>query len=84
VLSLAHNNQVHYGVHLLAGRLFSLSPWTTGFADEQYARGLYHATTPRQTALLTFAQPTSMRARLAEAPELVAGAIRHASRLLPA
>jgi hypothetical protein len=84
VLSLAHNNKVHYGVHLLAGRVFSLCPCTTSFADEQYARGLYHATTSRQADLLTSARPTSMRARLAEAPQLAAGALRHASRLLPA
>jgi hypothetical protein len=84
VLSLVHNNQVHYGGHLLAGRIFSLFPHTAALAEEQYARGLYHAATPRQAALLTSARPTSMRARVAEAPQLAAGAIRHVSRLLPA
>ena len=84
VLSLAHNSQVHYAGHLLAGRIFSLCPCATALAEEQYARGLYHAETPRQAALLTSGRPTSMRARLGEAPQLAAGAVRHVSQLLRA
>jgi hypothetical protein len=76
-LSVAHDDQVHYGGHLLAGRLFSLCPCTTRLADEQYARGMYHARTPTQLALLTSLRPTSMRAQLSEAPRLAAGALRH-------
>jgi hypothetical protein len=83
-LSLAHDNQVHYVGHLLAGRLFSLCPCTTRLADDQYARGLYHAETPRQEALLTSQRPTSLRAHVAEAPYLAAGALRRVGRMLPA
>ena len=82
--SLAHDNQVHYIGHLLAGRLFSLCPYTSRLAEDQYARGLYHATTPRQKALLTSQRPTTLRAHLAETPYLAAGALRRVSRLLPA
>jgi hypothetical protein len=76
-LSLAHNDQVHYGGHLVAGRILSLCPCTTGLAETQYIRGTYHAHTPTQLALLTTQRPQTMRARLAEAPVLASGALRH-------
>jgi hypothetical protein len=76
-LSLAHNDQVHYGGHLVAGRLLSLCPCTARLAETQYIRGTYHARTPKQLALLTTERPASVRARLAEAPALAASAIRH-------
>jgi hypothetical protein len=76
-LSLAHNDQVHYGGHLLAGRLLSLCPCTAQLAETQYLRGTPHARTPMQLALLTSQRPQSMRARLAEAPLLASGALRH-------
>lgn len=76
-LSLAHNDQVHYGGHLVAGRVLSLCPFTAQLAETQYLRGTYHARTPAQLALLTSQRPQSMRARLAEAPVLASGALRH-------
>jgi hypothetical protein len=82
-LTLVHDDQVHYAGHLLAGRILSLWPWTAQQAEVQYAKGLYHARTPRQVALLTSQRPVSMRARLAEAPALVAEALqRIGARLL--
>ena len=71
---MARTDEVHYGGHLLAGRLFSLWPGTAELAEEQYARGLYHARTARQTALLTTQRPSGARAHLAEA-RMVATAV---------
>jgi hypothetical protein len=82
VVQLAHNDRVHYGGHLLAGRLFSLSPWTAQLAETQYAKGLYHARTPRQVALLTTTRPADLRARLRETPVLVSGFARYISQHL--
>ena len=76
-LSIAHDDQVHYGGHLLAGRILALCPCTAQLAETQYARGMYHARTPRQLALLTTDRPHSMRARLAEAPHLARLALQH-------
>ncbi len=76
-LSLAHNDQVHYGGHLIAGRFLSLCPCTARLAETQYVRGTYHARTPKQLALLTTQRPASVRARLAEAGVLAASAIHH-------
>lgn len=75
-LQVAHDDQVHYVGHLFAGRVLSLSPYTVHLAEDQYSRGLYHARTPRQVALLTTARPTGVRARLAETPHLILAAIR--------
>ena len=81
-LSLVHNDQVHYGGHLIAGRILSLCPCTTHLAETQYVKGMYHARTPHQVALLTSLRPTSMRALLVDAPQLAAAAIQQiASRL---
>lgn len=83
-VSLAHNDQLHYGGHLVAGRILALSPYTSQLAETQYARGMYHARTPRQVALLTTDRPTSLRARLAEAPRLAALTLHYlSSRLAP-
>jgi hypothetical protein len=79
-LDIAHDDQVHYVGHLVAGRLFSLCPCTLRLADEQYTRGLYHARTPKQVALLTTERSASPRAAFAETPRLVAGALRHIGR----
>jgi hypothetical protein len=73
---VGHDDQVHYAGHLVAGRLLSLCPCATALAERQYARGMYHARTPRQKALLTTAQPESFRARLNEAPQLVTALVR--------
>jgi hypothetical protein len=78
---MAHTDQVHYGGHLLAGRLLSLWPGTAELAENQYARGLYHARTPAQAALLTTQRPTGARARLAEARLLAAEAARQVIRV---
>ena len=75
-LQVAHDDQVHYGVHLLAGRLLSLCPCTAQHAQAQYARGMYHARTPLQAALLTSQRPTSLQAHLAEAPMLAGAGLR--------
>jgi hypothetical protein len=74
-------DEVHYGGHLLAGRLLSLCPFTADLAEIQYARGLRHARTPAQAALLTTQRPTSTRERLADVPLLVAEAARQVAGL---
>ena|SRR5437870_1595421 len=73
---VARTDQVHYGGHLVAGRLLSLWPGAAEMAENQYARGLYHARTPRQAALLTTQRPTGAWARLAEAWMVAAAAVR--------
>jgi hypothetical protein len=73
---VARTDEVHYGGHLVAGRLLSLCPGGAELAENQYARGLYHARTPRQKALLTTQRPTSARAHLAEARLLASAAVR--------
>src|SRR5216684_1605385 len=73
---VARTDEVHYGGHLVAGRLLSLWPGGADMAENQYARGLYHARTPRQAALLTTQRPTSAAAHLAEARLLAAAAGR--------
>jgi len=75
-MRVAHDDQVHYGGHLVAGRLLSLWPGAADLAENQYARGLYHARTPRQTALLTTQRPTGARAHLAEARMVAGAAVR--------
>jgi len=75
-LQAAHADQVHYVGHLVAGRVLSLCPCTLQLAETQYAKGMYHARTTRQAALLTDARPTTLRARLIEAPQLVAAVLR--------
>src|ERR1051325_4995155 len=67
-LSVAHDDQVHYGGHLLAGRIFSLCPCTAELAETQLIKAMYHARTPRQAALLTTQRPTSIGEHIAEAP----------------
>jgi hypothetical protein len=79
-LNVAHDDQVHYVGHLVAGRLFSLCTCTLRLADEQYTRGLYHARTPRQVALLTTERSASARVVFAETPRLAARALRHIGR----
>ncbi len=73
---VARSDEVHYGGHLVAGRLLSLWPGGADLAENQYARGLYHARTPQQAALLTTQRPTSAAAHLAEARSLAAAAVR--------
>jgi hypothetical protein len=73
---VARTDEVHYGGHLVAGRLLSLWPGGADMAENQYARGLYHARTPRQAALLTTQRPSGARAHLAEARMVAAAAAR--------
>jgi hypothetical protein len=75
-LQVGHDDQVHYVVHLLAGRMLSLCPCTAQLADTQYERGMHHAHTPRQKALLTTARPNNLRQRLEETPVLVSALVR--------
>ncbi len=75
-LRVARTDEVHYGGHLVAGRIFSLWPGGTDLAEEQYTRGLYHARTPRQAALLTTHRPSGALAHLAEARMVAAAAAR--------
>jgi hypothetical protein len=75
-LQVAHDDQVHYAGHLLAGRALSLCPCTLQLAETQYAKGMYHARTSREAALLTHARPTTWQAHLIEAPQLIAAALR--------
>jgi hypothetical protein len=75
-LQVGHDDQVHYLGHLAAGRLLSLCPGAAALAERQYARGMYHAHTPRQKALLTSGRPESFSERLKEAPELVSVLVR--------
>jgi hypothetical protein len=82
-VTLAHDDQVHYAGHLVAGRILSLWPATARLAEVQYSRGMYHARTPREVALLTSERPTSIRGRIGEAPALASSALRRiSSRLL--
>jgi len=76
-LQFGHDDQVHYVVHLAAGRALSLCPCTAALADTQYARGMYHAHTPRQKALLTTARPGTLRETLKETPVLMSALARH-------
>lgn len=73
---VARTDEVHYGGHLIAGRLFGLWPGGAELAENQYVKGLYHARTPRQKALLTTQRPNSARAHLAEARLLAGAAVR--------
>jgi hypothetical protein len=75
-LQVGHDDQVHYVGHLVAGRVLSLCSCTATLAERQYARGVYHARTPRQLALLTTARPTTLDQRLKEAPEFVSALVR--------
>ena len=75
-LQVGHDDQVHYVGHLLAGRVLSLCPCTATLAEHQYARGMYHARTPREKALLTTARPSTLRERLTETPEFVSALVR--------
>src|SRR4051812_15947096 len=75
-LQIGHDDRVHYVGHLLAGRLLSLCPCGAPLAERQYARGMYHAHTPRQKALLTTARPATVRELLLEAPALFAALVR--------
>jgi hypothetical protein len=75
-LRVARTDEVHYGGHLVAGRLFSLWPGGADMAEEQYTRGLYHARTPRQAALLTTQRPSGAWAHLEEARMVAAVAAR--------
>ena len=52
-LSVVHNDRVHYVGHLVAGQMLSLCPCTASLAQTQYAKGMYHAHTPRQVMLLS-------------------------------
>jgi hypothetical protein len=73
---VARTDEVHYGGHLVAGRLLSLWPGGADMAENQYARGLYHARTPQQAALLTTERPSGALAHLAEARMVAAAAAR--------
>jgi hypothetical protein len=75
-LQFGHDDRVHYFGHLAAGRLLSLCPCGTTLAERQYARGMFHARTPRQQALLTTARPTTLGERLQEAPRLMTAVVR--------
>jgi hypothetical protein len=75
-LQVGHDDQVHFVGHLVAGRVLSLCPCTASLAENQYARGLYHARTPHQRALLTTARPTTLAQRLNETPGLVSALVR--------
>jgi hypothetical protein len=75
-LQFLHNDQLHYGSHLLAGRVFSLCPCTDQLAETQYIKGLQHARSPLQVALLTTQRPSGLRARLHEAPLLASAGLR--------
>jgi hypothetical protein len=81
-LTVVHNDQLHYGGHLVAGRILSLCPCTAQLAQNQYVRGMYHARTPHQEALLTTARPTSLRAQLSEARQMAASVMRHVGNRL--
>jgi hypothetical protein len=75
-LQFLHNDQLHYGSHLLAGRVLSLCPCTDQLAETQYVKGFYHARSPLQIALLTTQRPSDMRARLREAALLAKAVLR--------
>jgi hypothetical protein len=52
-IDVVHNDRLHYVTHLVAGQALSLCPCTQSMAQTQLARGMYHAHTPRQVALLS-------------------------------
>jgi hypothetical protein len=58
------HERLHYGLHLVAGRVLSLTPWTEGLAEDQYYRATYHAHTPRQRALVTTDRPDDLPERI--------------------
>jgi len=60
-LDVAHNDRVHYVSHLVAGQVLSLCPCTANLAQSQLTKGMYHARTPRQVALLTDRPGTLVR-----------------------
>ena len=83
-LGAVHNDRVHYVGHLVAGRLFSLCPCTQQLAETQYLKGMYHARTPRQAALLTTGRPTSLDGRVGEARDLAVAGLQRIGRRLSA
>src|SRR5712691_13488153 len=69
------NDRLHYAVHLTAGRILSLCNCTDHLAAAQYYRGLFHARSPEQVALLTTARPLTAEQRVGEVSTLGAGAL---------
>ena len=53
-------DHLHYGVHLVAGRILDLCPCTRRAADAQYYYARFHAVTPRQQAVLKSSRPGSL------------------------
>jgi hypothetical protein len=76
------NDQLHYAVHLTAGRILSLCDCTDHLAEAQYYRGLFHARTPEQVALLTTGRPVTAGQRVREVSALGAGALRWVQQAL--
>lgn len=71
-------DRVHYGVHLIAGRILSVCPCTRGHAPDEYARALQHAGTSRRQALVTTERPQ----HVADGPRDAATIGWHALRAL--
>jgi len=67
---LEADNSVHYGVHLLLGRLLSLYPRTRRLADLQYSKARYHARTLHQRALVTTDRPRTVVSAVSDAVRL--------------
>src|SRR6266568_3594507 len=81
LMQVVHSSdRLHYAGHLVAGRVLSLCPCASALTDNKYNKGLYHARTGLQVALLTTAAPQTAVARLRELPTLTAGAWRWMSR----
>jgi hypothetical protein len=74
--ALDRGDRLHYVMHLVIGRVADLCPCTRGFAEDQYARALYHARTARQEALVTTERPTSTGDVLVDAVGMLGSGIR--------
>ena len=54
-----YGDHLHYGIHLVAGRVLDLCPCSRNAAGAQYYYAKFHAITPRQKAVLANSKPSS-------------------------
>jgi plastocyanin len=53
-------DHLHYGIHLVLGRVFDLCPCSRNAAGAQYYYAKFHAVTPRQKAVITNIKPANI------------------------
>jgi hypothetical protein len=55
--AVRRGDHLHYGVHLMAGRVLDICPCTRNAALTQYQRARFHAVTPRERVVLGAIRP---------------------------